>query len=240
MNFANLSFKNAGYVWLAGTLLVCLMIIYLFYDFILTPQLAQKEQLNNQLQLEKNRVAVVEQFAATHPDREGYLRELDAEVVRVNKLLPDRANMGETVDFLEGTAKTTNVVFGALTTEKSVYKNGWTESRIGFKVLGAYTDLLEFTRQLDNGPRFMAVRGVEFHDRVMLNQQLWGQEEVQKMVEKELSSKVNILVKPIIERGLLNKQSLVIMNVYLMVATQGRLPEAENAPAAPQQVPAKS
>lgn len=240
MNFANVSFKNIGYVWLAGTLLVCLMIVYLFYDFILTPQLAQKEQLSNQLQLEKNRVALIEQFAMDHSDREEYLRGLDAEVTRVNKLLPDRANMGETVDFLENTAKATNVVFGALTTEKSVYKNGWTESRMVFKVLGAYPDLLEFNRQLDNGPRFMAVRGVEFHDRIMLNPQTYSQEEFEKMVEKELSGKANMVVKPIIERGLLSKQNLVIMNVYLMVPTQGRLPEAENAPAAPQQVPAKS
>jgi len=234
MNVAKLSFKNIGYVWLAGTVLVCLTILYLFYDIILTPQLAQKEDINNQLQLTKGKVLVVENFNTAHPDTSEYLEELDAELVRVNTLLPDTANMGQTLDFLEETAKTTKVVIGALTTEKSVYKNaGWTETRVVFKVVGGYSELLTFVRQLDDGPRFMAVRGVEFHDRTILNLDIQNREEVEQVLEKEVSSKGNILVKPLIERGLFEKPNLVVMNVYLMVATQGRLPDAEDEPAPP-------
>lgn len=240
MNFANVSFKNAGYTWTAGTVLACLLIVYGFYSLILTPQLDQKMELTNQLQMEKARVATIEQFADNHPNREEYLRSLDAEVVRVSNLLPDKANLGETISFIESTAKNTHVVFGALTTEKGAYKNGWSESRLAFKVLGGYNDLLEFTRQLDSGPRFMAVRAVEFHDRIILSQMKWKQSDIEKMVEKELSTKSTMLVRPIIERGLLSKQNLVIMNVYLMVASNGRLPDIEGgtsttASAPPQQ-----
>ena len=196
----------------------------------------QKEELANNLQMEKNRVATIEQFADSHPNREEYLRSLDAEVVRVSNLLPDKANIGETISFIEKTAKNTHVVFGALATEKGAYKNGWSESRLTFKVLGGYNDLLEFTRQLDSGPRFMAVRAVEFHDRIILSKMKWKQSDIEKMVEKELSTKSTMLVRPIIDRGLLSKQNLVIMNVYLMVASNGRLPDIEGGatPAAKQ------
>ena len=228
MKLATISFKSNGYVWLAGTMVVCLAIIVLFYDLILTFQLAKKEQVAAQLWLTKGKVAQVERFAAEHPDMERYLRNLDAEVIRVNKLLPERANVGETVAFLEDTAKASGVVCGAITTEKSVFKNGWTESRLVFKVLGDYLDLVEFTRKLEAAPRFMAVRAVEFHDRVMLRQKFWGREEIEQLVEKDLSGKASSLVKPVIERGLLNKQSLVVMNVYLMVASEGCQPDVQS------------
>ncbi|MBP2653913.1 MAG: Pilus assembly protein, PilO [Firmicutes bacterium] len=228
MKLASISFKSNGYVWLVGTTVICLASVVLFYNFILTKQLAKKGQAVGQLCLVNSKVATVERFAAEHPDKERYLQDLNAEVIRVNKLLPDRLNMGETVAFLEDTAKVTGVVCGAITTEKSVFNNGWTENRLVLKVLGDYSDLMEFARRLDAGPRFMAVRAVEFHDRVVLGQKFWGQKEIEQLVEKELSGKASSLVKPVIERGLLNKESLLVMNVYLMVASEGRLPDVQS------------
>ncbi|MBP2651986.1 MAG: Pilus assembly protein, PilO [Firmicutes bacterium] len=228
MKVPSISCKNAGYVWLGATVAICLIMTYVVYADVLTLQLERKETIANQLASDKSRVAAVEQFAAEHPDLDSYLQQMDTEVIRVNKLLPDRANMGETLVFLEDSARNTGVACGALTTEKSVYKNGWTESRLVFKVLGAYSDLLEFAQCLDNGPRFMAVQAIEFHDRLMPKQLIGDEATRQKKLEQELSGKADILVKPILERGLLNKPSLVVMNVYLMVATEGRLPEVDD------------
>ncbi|HMM21364.1 MAG TPA: type 4a pilus biogenesis protein PilO [Selenomonadales bacterium] len=236
MTTANLSFRPyIGYLWLAGTCAACLVIGYLFYDLLISPQLLHKQEITNHLQLETERVATIERFSAAHPDLRQYLQELDSEIVRVNTLLPDRPNMGEAVAFLEDTAKETGVVFGALTTEKSVFQNGCTQTRIVFKAGGGYNDLLEFARRLDDGPRFMAVRAIEFHDRVMLNREILDQGAVQEFVEKEFKNSGGLLLQPMVDRGLLRKPNLIVMNVYLIVATEGQMPGAEAAPAQPNQ-----
>ncbi|MBP2653900.1 MAG: Pilus assembly protein, PilO [Firmicutes bacterium] len=222
MKIANISFKRNGYVWLAGTMAVCVVMMILFYNLILDLQLEQREQAKNQLQMANAKLAAVEKFAAIHPDTQEYLRGLDAEVARLDKLLPDRLNMGETLAFLEDTAKETGVVCGALATEKSVFKNGWTETGMVFKVLGSYSDLMKYTRRLESGPRFMTVKAVEFHDRNMLDNEV-----LQRGLDKALSNKAGAMVKMVSERGLLTKESLVVMNVYLMVASEGRLTDAE-------------
>ncbi|MDR3588888.1 MAG: type 4a pilus biogenesis protein PilO [Negativicutes bacterium] len=232
----NISFKHIGYLWLVGTCAAGLLLAFVFYDFMLSPQLESKVQLDNQIRVEKSRVTVVEAFAAAHPDTQQYLQELDREIVRVNTLLPERANTGETIAFLEDTAKATGVVFGAFSTDKSIFKNGFTETRVVFKVGGSYQDLLEYARRLDAGPRFMAVQAVEFHDRFMLNRQVLDVGGIQALLEKEFSSKGGLLGPTIVERGLLGKANLMVMNVYLTVVTQGRLPGAEaatNPPNAP-------
>lgn len=241
MKNIDMSFKHLGYIWLAGTFAICLAIGYIFYDFILVPQQERKAQFSNQLQVERSRVAQVEQFALAHPDTQQYLLDLDKEMHRVGNLLPEQANMGEAVAFFERTAEATGVAFGALSTEKVVAKNGWTEIRVVFKALGAYHDLLEYAKRLEAGPRFMAVRAVEFHNRLMLNRDLLDQAAIQELVEKELTSKRGVLLKPVVERGLLAKQNLMVMNVYLIVVSHGQLPDAEKDNGQPTQaLPVKS
>lgn len=179
------------------------------------------------MQLESARVAEVERFILAHPDYLQYLADLDAELVRVDTLLPDKANMGEAVAFLEDTSKATGVVFGSFATEQSVYKNGWTETGVVFKILGNFNDLLEFAYRLDDGPRFMAVRAVEFNHRIMQGQLVGDNATIQTMLERELTNQFGVLVRPVLDRGLLTKPSVMVMDVHLVVVTQGRLPGAE-------------
>lgn len=221
----SISFKqNIGYVWLVGTCIVCVVVSYLFYDLMLLPQMNSKEALSNQLQMESVRVATIEQFGIDHPDTQQYLRDLDLEKVRLDKLLPEKVNLGETVAFLEDTSKATGVVFGAFKTEQSVFRNGCTETQFSFNVFGNYKDLIEFTRKLDAGPRFMAVRAVEFHDRVLLNRISLDSKTIQDVLEKQLTNQTGALARQVIDRGLLQKQNLIVMTVSLVMATQGQLP----------------
>ena len=237
MKLSDMSFKNNGYSWLALVLVFYAVLGFAYYCYVFTPQLAAKEKANNELLQEKKKVMAVENFALAHPDIPGYLASLDKELVRVEKLLPDNPNMGETIALLEDTAKNTGVVFGAFKTDKKVYNNrGWTETLVTFKVGGYYPDLLEFTRRLDNAPRLMVVRSVAFDHKVLVNTGFFGRADVQAAMEKEFGNDTGLLRTILIERGLLSKPTLVVMQVQMTIATRGQLPDAEKPSA--QQKPA--
>jgi len=224
----DISFKHKGYLWLAGTLAGFIIVGYLFYSVILTPQLDARDQTSNQLMQERAKVAQVENFAAAHPDSRQYLLKLDQKIAQMDTLLPDRANLGQALAFLESTAENTGTVLARFGTSKSVYNNnGWTETRVAFRVVGSYGDLLEYARRLDASPRFMAVEAVDFDHRVMLNRAELDQPGVQDLVEKKFSGDAGVVFSPVIDRGLLRKPSLLSMNINLVIVTQGQLPGAE-------------
>lgn len=231
MKITNITFKNTGYLWLAGTLTTIILAGFIYYFFILTPQLDYKAQVSSQLQMENSQLAGVEDFSAAHPNPQQYLRSLDQEIVRVDTLLPDRANMGQALAFLETTAEATGTVLARFSTDKSEYNSaGWTETKVAFRVVGSYNDLLAFARLMDSGPRFMAVDEVDFDHRIILNRVELDLPGIQDMVEKYYTGDVGVVVKPIVDRGLLRKQSLMSMNLNIKIITQGKLPDVDTIP----------
>jgi type IV pilus assembly protein PilO len=244
ISFKHKSFKHQGYLWLAGTCLVLLAAGWLFCSLVLLPQWAAKNRAAGELQAERAKVATVERFQQAHPDPEQYLKELDQETAHLDEVLPAKENLGEAIAFVENTAKDSGVVFGALSTEKRVYEGGWTATRLIFKAGGSYADLVEFARRLDNGPRFMAVRAVDFYDRVLMPKAFVDHPvQLKAYVKKEIMPKVGGMVKEYFDRGIETKPTFVVMKVYLEVATKGKLPGAETAPAVKQaanKTPAKS
>lgn len=234
MRRLSISFRHPGYIWLAGVSAFCIICTFFYVQYLLKPQLALKEELDNRLQVETARVRVVEKFSADHPDTFGYLQELDKEIVRVNSLLPEKLDLGGVISFLEKTAVDTSTVVGAFATDKSVYnQGGWTETRMTFKVGGNYADLFEFAKRIDHGSRLMIVEAVEFEKRVFLSKQPVDRKKLADALNRDALSGAGFLLTPILDRNLLSKPSLIIMKVSMIVVTKGQLTGAEAPPAQP-------
>ena len=55
-------------------------------------------------------------------------------------------------------------------------------------------------------------------------------ESMARILEKQLNNDSGILGKVLLERGILSKPTIMVMKVYVILATRGQLPGAEIAP----------
>ncbi|MGI6091432.1 MAG: type 4a pilus biogenesis protein PilO [Veillonellaceae bacterium] len=134
------------------------ILVIIFY--LLLPQRERIDILQNQFELEKQKVAVVEAFATAHPNSEQYLLQLDQQVVHVDRLLPNQPDISDFLLQLDQAAKECGVEIVNIKFSPSVNKKGYRDIPLEILISGDYFKTLNFLSKTENLPRFNSINSV--------------------------------------------------------------------------------
>lgn len=144
-----------------GTAGLILAIIF----YLIFPQRERINNLRNQFELDKQKVAVVEAFATAHPNSEQYLLQLDHQKGRVDMLMPDQPDIGNFLIQLDQTAKACNIKIVNIKFSPSVNKNGYRDIPLEILISGDYFQTINFLTKMENLPRFNSINSVVTQSR---------------------------------------------------------------------------
>lgn len=139
--------------------------VLLFYFGIIVPQQEKIAEAVAQNGIESQRVKTVEAFAASKPNLDQYLTELDSKLIQINSMLPNDPEMSEFLRQAEQYARETGVVLSQLHTGQIAAKNGYREIPLDIAVTGSYLQTVNFIKKLEEGSRFSVVRNIQMNSQ---------------------------------------------------------------------------
>lgn len=156
INLDKLHLKNQ----IAIVIVTVSAIILPCYWLIFLPRQAHIAKLTEQYHHTKRDIEVAESFAMSHPDIERYLLDLDNKITLVNKMMPNDADIGNFLVYIENTSKASGLELVQLQPGVAINKNGYREIPVEILVKGNYFQTLQFLSKLESLPRFSAVNNV--------------------------------------------------------------------------------
>lgn len=137
-----------------------LLVVYVFYDFVLTPEWAHIDDLTAQYNTERQKVKVIEDFVLAHPNPELHVVELDNKLMQVGRMLPDNPDMSHFLVQIEQLAQENGVQLGSLKPTKTANKEGYREFEVEFTVKGSFAQVMNFLHKTENGIRFINITNI--------------------------------------------------------------------------------
>lgn len=159
VSFAQLPVKHKILLVLGANVLF----IFLFYFGLIVPQNEQFAQVMAQVNAEKQKVLAVENFAATKPNLDQYLADLDSKMMQINNLLPNEPEMSEFLKQAEQHANETGIILTQVHTGQIANKNGYREIPVEISVQGSYLQTVNYLKKLEDGSRFITVRNIQMN-----------------------------------------------------------------------------
>ena len=123
-------------------------------SLLLVPQEAKISELNRQLQAERQKITVVENFILAYPDADKRLFELQQSLARVEKALPGSLDVSVFMSQLERDAVASGVRLVNIKPSVMVDRSGYREMPIEVSIEGTYFATLAFLKKLEDGERF--------------------------------------------------------------------------------------
>ena len=147
--------KGVSPAYLVVLYLVLVLALGLFVSsLVLYPQELRIGELTRQLQVERQKVAVVEKFILDHPDSDKRLFELQQSLARVEKALPESLDVSLFMSQLQRDAAASGVKLTNVRPAVLVDRAGYREMPIEVSVEGNYFATLAFLKKLEDGDRF--------------------------------------------------------------------------------------
>jgi type IV pilus assembly protein PilO len=123
-------------------------------SLLLYPQEARINAIASQVQAERQKVVVVENFVLAHPDADKRLLDLQQSLVKVEKALPGSLDVSVFMSQLERDAIATGVRLVQIRPSALADRAGYREMPIEVSVEGTYYATLAFLKKLEDGERF--------------------------------------------------------------------------------------
>ena len=128
-------------------------------SLLLLPQEVRISTLASQLQAERQKVAMVENFILAYPDADKRLFELQQSLARVETALPGSLDVSVFMSQLQRDAAATGVRLTNLKPSVQVDRAGYREMPIEVSFEGNYHTTLAFLKKLEDGERFSLPTG---------------------------------------------------------------------------------
>ena len=135
-------------------LVLVLALGMLISSLLLYPQELRIGELTRQLQVEQQKLTVVENFILANPDADKRLFELQQSLARVEKALPGSLDVSLFMAQLQRDAAATGVKLTNVKPSALVDRAGYREMPIEVSVEGNYHATLAFLKKLEDGERF--------------------------------------------------------------------------------------
>ena len=147
--------KGIAPAYLVALYLVMVLALGMFIStLVLYPQELRIGELTRQLQVERQKVAVVENFILAHPDSEKRLFELQQSLARMEKALPESLDVSLFMSQLQRDAAASGVKLNHVRPSALVDRAGYREMPIEVAIEGNYFATLAFLKKLEDGERF--------------------------------------------------------------------------------------
>lgn len=137
-----------------------LLVSYLLYDFVLSPQWAQIDDLKGKLVSEQQQVKVIENFVLAHPNPEQHLIELDTKLAQINNKFPDSPDISSFLLQIEQLSRECGVQLSYLRPTKINAKEGFREFEVEFLINGTFVQNMNFLTKTENGLRFISLTNI--------------------------------------------------------------------------------
>ena len=128
-------------------------------SLLLLPQELRISALASQLQAERQKVAMVENFILAYPDADKRLFELQQSLARVETALPGSLDVSVFMSQLQRDAAATGVRLTNIKPSVLVDRAGYREMPIEVSFEGNYHTTLAFLKKLEDGERFSLPTG---------------------------------------------------------------------------------
>ena len=128
-------------------------------SLLLLPQEVRISTLASQLQAERQKVAMVENFILAYPDADKRLFELQQSLARVETALPGSLDVSVFMSQLQRDAAATGVRLTNIKPSVLVDRAGYREMPIEVSFEGNYHTTLAFLKKLEDGERFSLPTG---------------------------------------------------------------------------------
>ena len=128
-------------------------------SLLLLPQELRISTLASQLQAERQKVAMVENFILAYPDADKRLFELQQSLARVETALPGSLDVSVFMSQLQRDAAATGVRLTNIKPSVLVDRAGYREMPIEVSFEGNYHTMLAFLKKLEDGERFSLPTG---------------------------------------------------------------------------------
>ncbi len=135
-------------------LVLVLALGMLISSLLLYPQEQRIGELTRQLQVEQQKLTVVENFILANPDADKRLFELQQSLARVEKALPGSLDVSLFMAQLQRDAAATGVKLTNVKPSALVDRAGYREMPIEVAIEGNYHATLAFLKKLEDGERF--------------------------------------------------------------------------------------
>ena len=121
---------------------------------LFAPQEKRLADLSLQLQQEKQKVAVVENFILTNPDMEKHQNDLQQALKRAETALPDSMEVSAFLSQIERNARDTGVKLTSVKPGNAAERAGYRELPVEVSVEGTFFATMSFLKKLEDGARF--------------------------------------------------------------------------------------
>ena len=139
---------------------VCLLVFYLLIAVFWIPQQEKMIALRTELSNVRQAVLAVESHGIAHPDGKQYLAELDKQLLLVDQLLPDKADIGTFIVETEKNARISGVQIIEIIPNQLNQKTEYHEISVTMTIKGSYFQMLDFFHRLEGMQRFSSVTAV--------------------------------------------------------------------------------
>ncbi|MHC1758856.1 MAG: type 4a pilus biogenesis protein PilO [Negativicutes bacterium] len=121
---------------------------------VFAPQEKRLAELTLQLQQEKQKVAVVENFILTNPDMEKHQNELQQALQRAEIALPDSMDVSVFLSQIERNARDAGIKLTSVKPGATTERAGYRELPVEVSVEGTFLATMSFLKKLEDGARF--------------------------------------------------------------------------------------
>ena len=125
---------------------------------IFAPQEKRLADLSLQLQQEKQKVAVVENFILTNPDMEKHQNDLQQALKRAETALPDSMEVSAFLSQIERNARDTGVKLTSVKPGNAAERAGYRELPVEVSVEGTFFATMSFLKNLRTAPGLISQR----------------------------------------------------------------------------------
>ena len=138
------------------------LISYLVYELVLSPQWNHIDELTAQYKSEQQQVKIIESFVLAHPNPEQHLAELDNKLMQADQKFPDNPNMSNFLSQVEQLSRDCGVQLNYLKPTKILNKDkeGYREYEVEFSISGSFAQNMNFLNKTENGLRFINISNI--------------------------------------------------------------------------------
>ncbi|EGO61910.1 type 4a pilus biogenesis protein PilO [Acetonema longum] len=142
-----------------------IFILPLLYCFLIQPQQWQIETLLREYDTEEHNVRILEQFGRDYPDIDQRLSLLDKKTKELNRILPNEPDLENLLLYIEENMAKHRLKLLSLIPGKTIGKTSYREIKIEILLQGEYFDVMNFIKNLEDGPRLISMQGISLIER---------------------------------------------------------------------------
>ncbi|SMD06503.1 type 4a pilus biogenesis protein PilO [Sporomusa malonica] len=161
ISWTKLSIKHKSMVFAGGLLIT----FWLYYFYIIEGQNQRLADLTAQLQVEKQKLAIIQGFSRNHPDPATYLAELGKKSVQAEAMLPNQPDLGGLLSQIEQATKTCGLQLVEIKPASPLAKAGYREIPVEINIKGSFAQTADLLKKLEDIPRFNSLNHVIMNSR---------------------------------------------------------------------------